>query len=393
VEPVVKRYGRGRLIAGELITVKSASAGADVVRVRDDRSQSAPGERAAVDNINNNGGIGGRPLKDIVCQVDGTPEKNISCANRFAREKVAAVVDGFDFGAGAVLPILHSAGIPLTGPAAFTPQGATDTKGSFYFGPSQATFSIGPLIAFKDQDYKKVAFAQIDVPSTHSYFEGALIPAAKGLGLQFSPVYYPPASPNFQTIASALASAKPDVAGAAGLTDEEQCTGLVQDLRNIAFSKTIFAGFCTQFLKLGAAKVGSAEMYSSVWLPEMTKYAPAEVQKQLDTAVKDLASVPDNKRGYYTYATYASVLTLARVLETVKGTVDGASVTAALEATKDMPAVLGPPITCDHTVQPGTSTCVSGLIVAKAQADGSLQPLGGGFQAVPKALLPKPPGK
>jgi len=354
-------------------------------------TQSAPGAKAAFAWLNEHGGIGGHPVDVVVCQVDNTPEKNIACGNTFAQEKVAAVVDGFDFGAGAILPILHSASIPIVGPVAFTPQGETDTEGSFYFASSQAAFSIAPMVSFKEQGLKHVAFTQIDAPSSHAYFEHALIPAAQALGLTFTPVYYPPASPNFQTIASTLAATKADVAGAAGLSDDGQCTALAEGLRNVGFTKTIFAGFCTAFASRMGEKLGDAEIYSSVWLPEMKQYAPADVQQQLDDAEAAMASVPDDQRGYYGYATYAVVMTLAKVIEGIDGRVDAPSITAALRATKDMPAVLGAPITCDGSVRPGSSSCVDGVLMAKAQPDGSFKPLNGGFQPLPPEYAPKPP--
>lgn len=354
--------------------------------------QAGVGEKAALEAVNANGGVNGHPLDLVVCPVDGTPEKNISCANQFVEKQVVAVVDGFDFGVDAVRPILHSAGIPIVGAAAFTAQGEADTRLAFYFGPNQVTFSVGPLVTFKDQGLKKVAFTQIDVPASHGYFDGALIPAARRLGLEFSAVYYPPASPNFQTIASTLAATKPDIAGAAGLSDEGQCTALVKGLRDAGYENVIFGGFCTQFLKtLGPATVGKAYIYSSVWLPAMKQYAPAAVQEQLDQAEQALADVPDDRKGYYTYAVYGTILTLAEVLENVDGPVDSASVVQALKATKDMQSVLGGPISCDGSVRAGSSICTDGLLVAETQPDGSLKPLGGGFQAVPAQYMPPPP--
>lgn len=356
-------------------------------------TQPAPGAKAAVDQINANGGVNGHPISLKACKVDQTPEKNISCANSFVQDGVVAVVDGFDTGSGAVLPILHSAKIPLVGALAFTPEFETDVAGSYSFGANQATFAIGPLQSFKQQGFNTVAFTQADVPASRGYYEGFIVPAARSFGLTFKPVYFPRDSPDFQTIASTLVATHPDIAGSAGLADEGKCTALVSGLRNAGDDKPIFAGFCTQYLKQLGAKAGTTEVYSSVWLPEMRQYAPPAVQQQLDTAVNALKSVPDGQKGYYTYATYAAVMTLGKVLGTVHGTVDSASLVAALKATKNMPAVLGPPITCDRKVWPRSSTCTQGLLVAQAQPDGSLKPLGSGFETVSPALVPKPPSK
>ena len=60
------------------------------------------------------GGVNGRPIDIVNCDSDGSPEKNISCANNFVQAHVVAVVDGWDQGMNSEYPILHSAGIMIT---------------------------------------------------------------------------------------------------------------------------------------------------------------------------------------------------------------------------------------------------------------------------------------
>ncbi len=349
-------------------------------------SGAPPGQEAAVKRLNEKmNGINGRPVDFDVCQVDATPETNIRCANQFVRDNVVAVVDGFDPGSGAVLPILAAANIPLVGSVSYSSQADADQK-SFYFGAGQAPFGIGPLKIFKDQGFKKVALAQRDVASSHSYFEKFVTPAAQALGLEFKPVYFPPQNPEFQLVGAALAATQPDVAGTAGLSSAGQCADLVKGARTAGFTKTIFAGFCTSF---GAnADLANVQIYSSVWLPQMKSYAPAAMQEQLTTAQADITALNAKSVDFYTYATYATTMNLASALKNITGTVDGPAVSQALLAMKNVQGFLGPMISCDHTAWPNSSTCSNSLIVAQFNSDGSLKPLGGGFQAISPSIMP-----
>jgi branched-chain amino acid transport system substrate-binding protein len=347
-------------------------------------------EEAAVTRINEQmEGINGRPLEVSVCHTDVAPEKNISCANEFVQDEVVAVVDGFDAGSGAALPILHDAGIPIVGPVAWTTEGEGDTKADF-FGPSQAVFGIGPLQSFKAQGQTSVTFAAGDIPAGRGYLDGFVAPAAKKIGLNFKAVYYPLVNPNFQSIASTIAASNPDVGGVPGTTDEGQCTALVEALRSGGYDKSIFAGFCTAFIDaMGPQAAGEVQVYSSIWLPQMRDYAPSAIQQQIDTAVEDLDKVGDpSKHGFFTYATYAAWMTFAEVLRGVKGPIDTASITTALDEVKNLQSFLGPKITCNHTKWPNSSACSNELIVATLQEDGSLKPNDeGGFLAVSPSIL------
>lgn len=346
--------------------------------------------KAAVKRINEQlGGVNDRPIDLVVCETDASPEKNIGCANQLVSEKVAVVIDGFDFTAAAATPVLSEAKIPVVGPIAFSPQSEAQ-KGSFYLGASQGTLAIGPLLSFKDQGLKDITFSAADLPATRGYFDGFIGSAAKSMGLNFNMVYYPLGNPNFQSIASTIAAEDPQVAGVPG--DEGQCLQLVRALRGTGFEDTAFTGFCTAYIKeLGAEQAGKAQMYSSVWLPQMKPHAPAEVQEQLEMAESDLQAAGDPaKQGYFSYATYGTVMTLADVLRSVDGTINGASVEKALGAAKDMPSFLGPNLTCDGTKWPKSTACSNELIVASLQPDGSLKPNEeAGFLAVSPSLLPK----
>ncbi len=92
------------------------------------------GFEAGVKYVNEHlGGINGHPLKAINCKTDGTPEASVSCANQFVEQKVVAAVQGADFGADAMLPVLKSAGLAEIGSFPLTPGMNSAVGDAFFF--------------------------------------------------------------------------------------------------------------------------------------------------------------------------------------------------------------------------------------------------------------------
>ncbi len=340
------------------------------------------GEQAALENINSNGGIGGRPLELEICQGDGSPEKDISCANQFAENHVMAVMDGFDFAFDGALPVLKAAGIPIVGAFAQASQ-ANEDKSTFYLGPAQQDFGVGSFQVFQEEGLNKVSLVTQDIPASHAYIEGAVIPSAEALGIDFTPIYYPPNSPNFSTIAATIISSEPDIGGTASLPDENQCTSMVKALREQGYENAIFAGFCTKFIEEVGAEAKGTQIYTTVWLPQMQKYAPADIQKELETATTEIEGQSNaDAAGFYSYATYSLVKTFADVVGEIKGQLSPTTIRSAFANLKGHPSALGAAMTCNRQAWPGTSACSGELMVAEVQEDGSLKPIGGGFVKV-----------
>src|SRR5579862_5590927 len=51
-------------------------------------------DTAAIDDLNQSGGLGGHPVKLDVCNDGGDPNKTVACANQMVSDKVIAVVGG-----------------------------------------------------------------------------------------------------------------------------------------------------------------------------------------------------------------------------------------------------------------------------------------------------------
>ena len=347
--------------------------------------------QAAVKYVNTQlHGVSGKSISLVVCDSDGTPETNVNCANTFVQSGVVAVVDGYDAGAGAELPVLHSAGIPLVGQIAKDATSDHDQK-SYFFGPPDAAFAVGPLQLMAQKHLKKVAFAAMDIPSYHAYFNQDILPAAAKLGLNATVSYYEPTNPNWSVIAATLASKQAQVSGLVA-APQSDCTSLLEALRNTGYSGKIVLGACSDFIsQAGMAKATGVWSYTGNWLPSMASHAPALVRSQIGiykAAMK--ASGKPTIMDEQASGTFAAVVDLAEIMKTVKGKLTGASVSSALASTKDFQSFLGTKITCNHQMWPGTSSCSNEVLVTIVGNDGSFEPgtsSNGGFTKPDTSLL------
>jgi branched-chain amino acid transport system substrate-binding protein len=77
---------------------------------------SVDGVQAAVEAINDDGGIDGRQLELAVCDNGGDPNKGATCARQAVQDEWVAVVGGFDpVASNQTLPILEAADVPYVG--------------------------------------------------------------------------------------------------------------------------------------------------------------------------------------------------------------------------------------------------------------------------------------
>lgn len=349
-----------------------------------------PGRKGAVDYINNElGGIGGRPLQLVVCPTDGTPEKGVSCANSLVRQNVVAVLDGTSYSASAALPILQSAGIPLIGAGAQTGEVNQDAKGVYYIGVPLQAFAIGQLQSFAQQRLNSAALTLAGTTPGRDYVESFVEPVAQQLGMQFTPVFYPPDNPNFSVVAQTIVARNPAIGGAIDLHDEQACISLIESLRSAGFDSPIYMGFCTQFLD-ELSNTAGIQISSTVWLPRAAKYADGQTQQELkiaqaavEAAAKDPSSV-----GWASYETFSQLVTFTNVLETIKSDITTDTVRTTFENLRDFPRFLGPEITCGGEAWQGTSACSNKVLQFKVQRDESLKPVGGAYMTVRQDLEP-----
>jgi len=327
------------------------------------------GARTARDYLNEElGGIDGRPLEFVECLSDGSPESSIDCANRFAEEGVAAVLQGIDFSSDAALPILEEAGIPLVGHTAFgTAQSVSDS--AFFLGAALPAYGVAPLQVMADQlGVESAVYMGSDTALIRGFVDGAIDPAAKELGIELTPIYYQAGNSNFSSAVTTAMAADPDAIFTTAADPE--CIGIVKAAATLGYQGDLFAGSCSAFIAADPKSAEGVFTSSDLWEPEAAAEAPAGKREQLETYVAQMEKrAPDYVAGF-AQDTFSSTMDLAAVLGTVKGNVTPASVTKALRATTGLDSFMGQELSCDGKQWPGQPTaCGKGIIVYQVEGE------------------------
>jgi branched-chain amino acid transport system substrate-binding protein len=331
------------------------------------------GNEVAEDYINTRlGGVEGRPLQVTRCATDGSPEASIDCANQFVEAGVVAVVEGTDLGGDAMLPILADAGVPLVGHVQFGPARMFD-ENSTYFGAAALAYGAAALQFYADEGAESVTWFLPDEPSSHAFTDGSLEPTSEALGIDYTTVYYDPASPNWAVLAATAVAEDPDVSGSIAATDA-QCAEMIGALRDAGYQGRILAASCVGLYDaLGDDAVG-VDTDADHWHPGDLDSAPAAKQAELEEygAVMRDAGHEDLIAGNAVIS-FADLINLTRIMATIDGPIEGTSVAGALRATTDFDSYVGPTISCDRSVLPGNSACSTGLLFFQVQDDGSVE--------------------
>ena len=363
-------------------TATSAGIGGEVVKVAAGirtsvgSASSMPeppgGYEVAEDYINSHlAGVKGRPLQVTRCATDGSPEASIDCANQFVEAGVVAVVEGTDLGGDAMLPILTDAGIPLVGHVQFGPARMFDENAT-YFGAAALAYGAAALQFYADEGAESVTWFLPDEPTSHAFTDASLEPTSEQLGIDYTTVYYDAASPNWAVLAATAVSENPDVSGSIAATDA-QCAEMIGALRDAGYQGRILAASCVGLHDaLGADAVG-VDTDADHWHPGDLESAPAAKQAELEEygAVMRDAGHEDLIAGN-AIISFADLINLTRIMATIDGPIDSASVAGALRATKDFDSYAGPTISCDRSVLPGNSACSTDLLFFQVQDDGSV---------------------
>jgi branched-chain amino acid transport system substrate-binding protein len=352
--------------------------------------QTGYGAQAAERYINEKlGGINGRPVKIDLCAGDGSPETAVNCANQFVTENVVAVFDAYDGSVGGAVPVLTAAKIPIIGELGATAVVDSLPWGqSFYFSGPLETSALGMMTILEQIGKKNASLAVTDSPASHGYVDKLVMPAAKNLGINVTPLYAPGANSNFNVLAATELSTSPDVAGSIALP-EDSCTGLFKALRQQGYKDTIFAGSCSQFIAALGPDAAGAVIQPRVWVPASKANAPAEVQQQLEDFATSMEEIDraDQQSARSLYS-FAGMVNLANVLKGIQGEINPDTVTTAMKAVKDMPTFAGPKVTCDGQQWANRpASCSHQAIFFEVQADGSMKPVD------PKGFIDLDPSK
>lgn len=337
------------------------------------------GLKAAEWYVNNVlGGVSGHQLKLDICTNDLTPESGVRCGNHFVAAKVPAVIDSWDTAIGSAAPILQAAKIPWAGVVSGDITTETLPYGTdFYWTGPLAITAMGIMPMMQDLKVNRADFIALDVTAAHAYFDKVLIPMAQRIGVSVKVSYLDPATTSFDTAAAAAIKDKPDMIGNLTL-GEDQCTSLISSLRSQGWTKPIYGGSCERFIEdLPSDQSAGVTDVARTWLPKALTHAPKEQQDQLQGMLDALKATGDTKNvSTRTVYAFISVIDLVQALNHAGvTTVTPDTVRTAIESLKDTPSFLGPPMTCDGKIFPGTpSACANQGIYYTVKSDGTLEP-------------------
>ncbi|GLZ33720.1 ABC transporter substrate-binding protein [Lentzea sp. NBRC 105346] len=328
------------------------------------------GSEVAVQYLNRNGGIKGRPIDVVRCATDGTPEQSAQCAEMFVREKVVVSVEGVDTGADAATPILTQAGIPIVGHVQFSP-GQMQDQNSYFFGAAAVAYGTAALKYYADQGVKTVTWLLPDAETSHAFTETVARPTAQRFGLRYKTIYYDAADPQWTVLAQQVLQEGPEASGSIAAT-EEQCAHMVRALRDVNYNGRILASSCTGLPKaVGKQSIG-VELSQDHWNPGDPLSAPPANQEEIKVYDEAMKEAGHTEPVPGAVVSFADTMTLSRVLSTINGPITASTVGEALRGVKNLDSFLGPQITCDHGWM-GNSACHTALLFYRFQPNGALK--------------------
>jgi branched-chain amino acid transport system substrate-binding protein len=319
------------------------------------------------------GGVAGRPITYLRCDVDGSPEKSIDCANKMVEAKVAFVREGVDVAGDAMLPILSSAGIPLVGHVAFGPKQLTDPD-AFFLGVATPAGALAPLQHFAQAGKHSISFLVADLPGAR-VLPLFVAPVASKLGMKVSSAFYPPASPDWTVLVAGAMAERPDVI-AVPLATEDDCLGFLRAARAAGYGGSLFAGSCSTFATTLGHDAAGVVTYSDRWRPEASADAPGQARAQLKTFTDAMGAAGQSRSAVgLAPLMFGDTVDLTHILSGVQGTLDGRAVATVLRAIRDFESFAGPPVSCDGSAWKGENGCSRSVRFFEAQGDGTMRAL------------------
>jgi ABC-type branched-chain amino acid transport systems, periplasmic component len=322
---------------------------------------------AARQYINNElGGINGRPLEFDKCVTSGAPDSSAQCANQLVASGVPVAYQGLDYGNAALHPILEAAGIPWVGQEPFT---SLDYQSGYHFSGSQVAYALGAGIYLRDEiKPKRVTILSYTTPTAQAAIDAYLRPAMEASGAAVEVVNADFGAPDMSVPVGAALATDPDAI--IFFMADADCTKVVTAADQLGYDGVLIAGPCGTFVKdAGAAAEGVyalADVYSVDDLSKAPKRAAADVQAYVD-AMGEYA--PDRDLDVFTQFVFAGLVNLATVLGQVKGDITSESVTAALEATEDVPSFMADTFGCAGLLTDlAPSICAANILVLQAHS-------------------------
>ena len=351
------------------------------------------GARAAVEAVNEAGGVNGHRIVHSFCNTDGDVNKASACTREAVDDRVVAVVGRADIYTQQTTPILEQAGVPDIGvfasgteSDAVSPVAYPRTSGNF------GVYASAPHV-FEEAGYTRMAIVAVDVSIAHT--QVALTEdAARAAGVDTVEVVLVPAEgvTDYAPYAQSLKE-----------SGAEAALVMLGPERSQAFYRAVEALGVDVQLATSAYSVGEAEAEAIGTAADGT-WAMSPFASPSDTSVPgiaeyhaelDAAGIADDRvlRRTAGLNAWLSVHAAAQVAATIDGEITSESMVEALERTRDMdvrglvtwsPADLGASPADPYPRLPASEIHVHGF------RDGAMRPVDVGPIPDPLAALRTP---
>lgn len=336
------------------------------------------GARAAVRRVNENGGIGGRPLQVEVCPTNGTAESTIACAQNLVSQHAVAVLEGYDPTSEAKLATLVEAGVPIFGTNTIVRSVDVSPDVTLTSVPWSLSFPAA-LKALSARGAKNLVVIGADPgPQMLEILEKNVGAAADALGMKASLTAYSPGSPNFAAAVSAAQAQGADAIYLSG--NEAACTNGVSTARSLGFDGSIFVVNCTEYAaELGETAEGVVALAALV-PPSAEGTAPERTKKDIAVyrAAMDADGADGDSDSFAIYG-FSSVMTLAGVLRSLSGPITAQTVSPAVKSFKGDVFLGQAGVDCARRPVPNGGSCGTEMAQLEANGHGGFDMVSGSF--------------
>jgi branched-chain amino acid transport system substrate-binding protein len=285
----------------------------------------AEAEQAAAKYVNQyRDGIGGHPIKIVLCATDGQPATSARCANQLLNDHPVAILGGADTGGPGSIPVWQRAKLAYLGGIPFTPVESNYANAVIFDDVSVADNAAAAVFAAKTLHAKTAAIIYTSDTQGTATADAVLAPVMKNAGFtKVTKIAVPPTATDVTSAVAAAISAHPDIVY---VDDPNSCPQVLSSLKQLgSTAKILGIDPCTAPPALAAANGGATGMYysspvlapdagtaqSNLYVAAVKKYAPPTIA--LDSlAAMGFATIMDVQAalGHFTTAQ----LTTAKIL-------------------------------------------------------------------------------
>jgi branched-chain amino acid transport system substrate-binding protein len=297
------------------------------------------GVQLAIEELNNSGGIGNRPINLTVYDNEGNASKAVSLQNKIVGDPQNIAMIGLNFGADnkAALPVSDAAGMPT-----FT----FDWVGLSYGGPTRYAVTIDVVAdnaklfslfkTAKFQSAKKVAVWAADTPVFQAANTAAVKQIQDATGIVPKLIYFPAGTTDYSAQAEQLIQYQPDVVLDSGATAADMVGPIKEAKRQGALPNTLWIS--TTFVIPGVTTIAGPQTVAGGITVSLVDFNKKAVK---DLAAKVKAKYSENL-SYGQVQGYDAMMTLATAMKKPGALASRSALNSAIDGLQNVKPVGGP---------------------------------------------------